>query len=486
MTVRQAQRTLGVVALASWIGCACAQDVPMHATGADVMPAAAVPDTVRHPPALSDSAALVIALPALSAAEATRMARRETSNGRFLMGLGRATPEVGQPAELAAKLRWHATAQGKKVTALRVISPGALGLRLGVRLLHLPDAAVLRFFAPGAEQVQELSGAEVNASVRRNLASGATGEAAEAYWSPLIPGEALTLEIALPAGTDHRRVRVTLHRLSHFVQVPFDDAAQESPGAAPCEQQEPACDPEWDYPSRATAMLVHTDEAGDSSVCTGTLLNDSDPSTYVPYLLTAHHCVSEQARAWSVQTFWLYRSRRCGGGPDQVQTVPGGADLLYASQLTDTALLRLRRPPPADVVFSGWSATLLAPGAAVVSVHHPRGGAQQIAVGALSAYRNCADVNYCPDAADSDASHYLETVWSTGVTAPGSSGAGLFLASGQLIGTLNGGFSRCDNPHGPDNFGRFDIPYQDALHRWLGSVQSKGSTEAVQRSSTGR
>jgi lysyl endopeptidase len=486
MIVRQAQRTLSLVALSFWAGCASAQDMSPDAIGADVMPAAAVPDPVRHPPALLDSSALVIVLPALSASEATLVARRETSNGRFLLGLGRAIPEAGQPAELAVKLRWHVTDQGGRVAAVRVVSPGALGLRLGVRVVHLPDAAVLRFVAPGTAQVEELSGAAVNASVRRNLASGATGEAAATYWSPLIPGEALPLEIALPADTDHRRVRVTLHRLSHFVQVPFDDAAQESPGAAPCEQQEPACDPEWDYPSRATAMLVHTDEAGDSSVCTGTLLNDSDPSTYVPYLLTAHHCVSEQARASSVQTFWLYRSRRCGGGPDQVQTVPGGADLLYASQLTDTALLRLRKPPPDGVVFSGWSATLPAVGAAVMSVHHPWGRAQRFAVGALSDYRNCADVNYCPDAADSDASHYLETVWSTGVTAPGSSGAGLFLASGQLIGTLNGGFSRCDNPRGPDNYGRFDIPYQDALHRWLGAVQANGSAEAVQRPSTGR
>jgi len=470
MTVRQTQRTLRLMALASWVGCASAEDMPMHAVGADVMPAAAVGDPVHQPRALSDSAALVIILPALSASEATRAARQQDASGRFLMGLGRAIPEAGQPAELAAKLQWHATDQGKKVAAVRVTSPGALGLRLGVRPQNLPDATVLRFFAPGAQQVEELSGAAVNASVQRNLASGASGEAAETYWSPLIQGEALTLKIALPVGTDPRQVRIALHRLSHFVQVPFDDSTQQATGAALCQQEEPACDLDWDYPSRATAMLVHTDDAGDSGVCTATLLNDADPSTYVPYLLTAHHCVSEQTRASSVETFWFYRSRRCGGRGDQLQTVTGGADLLYAAQITDTALLRLRKPPPAGAVFSGWSATLPPVGAAGVSVHHPRGGVQQFAVGSISDYRNCADVNYCPDAADPDAIRYLETVWSTGVTAPGSSGAGLFLASGQLIGTLNGGFSRCDNPQGPDDFGRFDLPYRDSLHHWLGAT----------------
>ena len=46
-------------------------------------------------------------------------------------------------------------------------------------LLHLPYTVVPRFFAPGTEHVEALSGADVNASVQRNLAFGATGEAAE-------------------------------------------------------------------------------------------------------------------------------------------------------------------------------------------------------------------------------------------------------------------------------------------------------------------
>ena len=47
------------------------------------MPTAAVAEPVRHPPAVSDAAVLVISLPALSASEQTRVARRETSNDAF-------------------------------------------------------------------------------------------------------------------------------------------------------------------------------------------------------------------------------------------------------------------------------------------------------------------------------------------------------------------------------------------------------------------
>ena len=191
-----------------------------------------------------------------------------------------------------------------------------------------------------------------------------------------------------------------MHRPSHFVQVPFDEAAQEISGAATCQQHEPACDPEWDYPSRAITMLVNTDDAGDGGVCTGTLLNDADPSTYLPYPLTAHHCLSEQTRASSVETFWSFQSPRCSTGRQGLQAVSGGADLRYDAKTTDTHFLRLGQPPPAGALFADWSATLPALGISVIGIQHPRDRAQEIAVGSLAAYWNCWNFNYCGASAD--------------------------------------------------------------------------------------
>ena len=46
----------------------------------------------------------------------------------------------------------------------------------------------------------------------------------------------------------------------------------------------------------------------------GTLLADRDTSTTVPYFLTANHCVSSQAAASTIQSYWFYRATACDSG----------------------------------------------------------------------------------------------------------------------------------------------------------------------------
>ncbi len=202
------------------------------------------------------------------------------------------------------------------------------------------------------------------------------------------------------------------------------------------------CHPGWDAASRATALLIHTDEAGDSGACTGVLLNDADPATRIPYLLTAYHCVADQTRASSLEAYFFHRARSCGGPLEPPQAVRGGADLLDAAAPTDTSFLRLRAPPPAGAVFLGWSAALPPIGTAVAGIHHPRGAPQQIAFGTVTGRRHCAEVGACAGGTAAGGEHLLEVTWSPGDTAPGSSGAGLLLADTRvLVGTLFGGVS---------------------------------------------
>lgn len=109
-----------------------------------------------------------------------------------------------------------------------------------------------------------------------------------------------------------------------------------------------------------------------------------------------------------------------------------------------------------------------AEGTALAGLHHPFGALQKIAIGTLAEYASCEDIDYCGDGADPEATHYLRVRWSKGTTLRGSSGSGLFLETGQLVGDLSGGLSRCDNREGPDDYGWFDLPYRKALYRWLG------------------
>jgi rubredoxin len=372
-------------------------------------------------------------------------------------------------------------------------SPGAQALRLGLRVLAMPDGATLRFYAPGVELVQEIAGAEVKASLGRNFDAGEVGEEAETFWSPVIEGDAVTLEIALPASVEPDELEIALPRLSHLFQLPYGGTANEGMGipekaAASC-HNDVMCYSAWDAPSRATARMIYT-EAGSSYLCTGTLLNDTDTSTLIPYFLTGNHCISSQIAASSLQTYWFWRSTYCNSGVGgSYQTRTGGADLLYASATTDTSFLRLRDTPPGGSVFSGWSVTLPAKGTALTGVHHPAGDLQKISLGALSDYWHCWDGTagafFCSTSTTGAADHFSLS-WQSGITEGGSSGSGIFLNdSQQLVGTLHGGGSSCANPAGRDYYGRFDIPYQAALHQWLNSTPSYSLSVAKAGTGTG-
>jgi hypothetical protein len=299
-------------AIAALIASAAAGCAPAKAIGSAVMPASAAPAAVPPPTSLPDAAVAVIALPAFTAQESSRLMHVKSPSESLRIGFGRSIPAHEDLAASVARQHWHETRGGRHVFAVRLTSPGALALRLGVRVLELPDNAILRFFSPGSgmNRTRAISGAAVNASLRHNAAAGAVGEVAEIFWSPSILGNALVLTIELPSGTDSDRVRIALPRLSHFFQLPFTETEHVASKAVAC-QEDATCHSQWDGPSRATAMLLFTDEAGDTGVCSGTLLNDADPSTYIPYLLTAHHCIADQVRASSLETYWFLRSSRC-------------------------------------------------------------------------------------------------------------------------------------------------------------------------------
>ena len=188
-----------------------------------------------------------------------------------------------------------------------------------------------------------------------------------------------------------------------------------------------------------------------------------------PYVLTAGHCAPDAASAASIEAVWFHRERSCvsaEGTP--VQSVHGEAELLYPDPLTDISLLRLRRAPPPGAVFAEWSLRLPEPGGAVASAHHPWGLRQAIAFGSVTSMVPCAEVPLCEGGGADDAGHYLRVRWEQGRTDVGSSGSGLFLPSGELVGVLSGGFGDCADTPGLDHYGRFDLTYRAGLSRWLG------------------
>ena len=392
------------------------------------------------------------------------------------VGLSRELLNARSASVLAAQLPWTQQANGTRVAVIELASAGAVGLRVGLRVDRLPDSALVRFHAPDATVAWEYDGAQINATLARNRAAGDGTEAGATYWSPYLAGEEARVQIELPPGVDSSQVAVAVPRLSHMIVSPLDETVlQARIGESGSCEVDVNCDSSWTTTSSAVARMLFTD-TGSSYLCSGTLMNDRG-STGTPYFLSANHCISTQASASSLQTYWFYKSTSCNVRALSTQTATrtGGATLLYASSSTDTSFMRLSSAPPSGVTYAGWSTTAPTVGLSVASIHHPRGDLQKISYGTISTYQSCRLVSAANDdftcsRSTVSASQFIDVLFGRGTTETGSSGGGLFLnsTSGQLlVGQLSGGSSSCSNLSGSNIYGRFDVAYTASLSKWL-------------------
>ena len=402
------------------------------------------------------------------------------------IGYQRPVEALATPERLASESVWYPTAAGGRAFSFEITSPVAQALRLGLHVQAMPDMARLRFSASDGV-VHEVSGAEVNALLQLNRDAGERGETAEIYWSPILFGETAIVEIELPDKVDPSSLRVSLPYVSHLFDSPLSEQAIGTEASGAC-NVDVRCHPDWDLISRATARMAFTQPNG-SFVCTGTLLADADTGSSIPYFLSAEHCIGSQASASSLQTFWFYRSTACDSGEvGEVQSRAGGAALLYAASKTDTSFMRLNQAPPAGVAFVGWETDVPTLGMSLAGVHHPNGDLQKISFGALQAHFQCSPLtqnSFTCAGSDAASADHFSIAWDQGVTEPGSSGSGAYRDGGYLIGTLHGSNTSCAESGGQSFYGRFDVPYDDALHLWLSVVDGEDKTLEVARAGTG-
>jgi lysyl endopeptidase len=418
--------------------------------------------------------------------QAQSMQQARSPGAPVKIGYPREVPGLRGRSETLAALDWTVLPGGARVVAIGVDSPEATAVRLGVRIFSLPNEARVRIYGPNADQDYEVAGKEIRDLIERNLASGNLSEEAHTWWAPAVEGTEAVIEIELPAGVDTNDVQLAIPRISH--QFAGLQLAADIGSAASCNLDVSCYQSTWDSISRATAHIDFV-SGGYTMICTGTLLNDKDTTTAIPYFLTANHCISDQIEASSMTTHWFFRSVSCnsGGTSSAYRSVQGGATLLYNNSNTDTAFMRLNASPPAGAMFAGWSTSAPAIGSGVTAIHHPEGDLQKISFGSIDAYLSCSSGGgnvfcYGADLASSD---HLQVGWSSGTTEPGSSGSGLFLNNGQyLVGTLHAASPACgSDPYA--FYGRFDLAYADGLAPYLNNSPSSSYTLTVSASGTG-
>jgi len=394
------------------------------------------------------------------------------------VGIARPVSETALNETVAAMLAWTAAPNGGKVAALRFVSSGAQGVRVGLKVRSLPFGALVRFHADGADKVYEIPGQEVLATIQRNLDAGDAQDEARIFWSPNLGGEAITLEIEIPQDASTRAVDIAVPQLSHvLVDIRKPDSIQKIGEGGNCNLDVP-CTTTYNELSKSVALMDFIKD-GSNYVCTGTLLNDR-MSSGIPYFLSAKHCIPTQTVASSLYTLWFYTSSSCNSGSvsPAAARLTTGATLLYASPDVavgaalqgDTSFMRLNSAPPAGALYAGSSQMGVDMGTSVYGVHHPAGDVQKYSTGMFTGLSRCTSAS-CLTPSSSNA-NFLRVHWTQGVTEGGSSGSGLFTrinGRDYLVGQLMGGWASCSAPAEPDFFGRFDAVY-DALAPWLGAT----------------
>ncbi len=434
---------------------------------------------------------LRISLPKPEAAPAKRSSQASGIVPRQI-GFARQLPDPYSKLLDISQLEWVDTGAGIRVARVSVASDTAIGMRLGVLVYRMPDNIRFRFFDATSDQAQvfEVSGAQINAMLEKDRASREPDSNEPLlYWTPVNPSAVLGVEIVLPPGVEATDVSIAVPSLSHFYAGIGGPPPANTFGVGDsqsCTIDYTCRKHLWEDVGPGVARMIFTIN-GSSYLCSGTLINDLDPSSQVPYFLTARHCISDQMVASSLQTYWFYRSRGCdltltsedplGIVNPEVKILSGGAFMLVDIPETDTTLLRLNETPPAGTVFAGWDTTPVEKGARVIGISHPAGDLKKISAGTTRGNGIC----YLPDNPDSaviycseyDNGNYVLLSYDEGMVEGGSSGSGLFdYRTHKLVGTLTGGNASCGFPGLDIYYGRFDVAWGKGLSHWLGNTTS--------------
>ncbi|HSK80733.1 MAG TPA: trypsin-like peptidase domain-containing protein [Thermoanaerobaculia bacterium] len=256
-------------------------------------------------------------------------------------------------------------------------------------------------------------------------------------WTPSVGGSAIRLEVRLPEkdlggrGFTVDRVLETFELDSEGAPVlgfsgnkvdfscALDAACQGAAALATIETYK-----------RAVAHLQFVRD-GDGFVCTGALMNDTDDSTFVPYLLTANHCFNSQASASSLESFFDYIAQGCLGARPGLSSLPRtvGATLLASGATTDFSFVRLSSLPAGRGLL-GSTSEAVASGTVLSRLSHPFGISQGFSTATLAPSG--------PTCVGTPRPNFLYSVRAQGAVFPGSSGAPVVRPDGRVVGQLLG------------------------------------------------
>jgi lysyl endopeptidase len=384
---------------------------------------------------------------------------------------------------------------GGVAALLEIHSPQAQSLRIGIDVAALPEGIELRFRGNGAAQaLQGVLGPHTTNDIKQMT------QGIHTYWTPITDGDTQWIEIFAPDVATAAKVKLNFNSISHIdssistglkpsmrISGVVDKRSIDIGDAGSC-NIDVAC---VDNPSQAlrnaiasVAKMVFTTSEGLTGLCTGTLVNDTDPSSQIPYLIGGNHCFDNklinngaptglsnktasqmQAVASTLNTYFNFQSLTCGSNSnvDSFSQLTRGSVFLYNEAGYDALLLRLNDSPPVGAYLTGYDPNTTRNGDGIFGIHHPGGDLKKISQGTVTGTATL-QVFTSPRR-----EVFTEVAWSRGVTEGGSSGSAIYTFDGQyyLRGTLWGGVSSCAEPNAPDYYS-FLPNYYPSIAQYIG------------------
>lgn len=408
-------------ALSAWLGLFAVLSLdPLSATsGAPrvtqveplVLPDEPAVEAADPPPRLAESAELTpgLALPKASEGAADQLAALTAWNAS-----GRRPERTGfvRPLTAPASLPPDAGAWGT-----RVYVADAYRLRLHLEDVRLP--AGTRLWVWGLGEEPQPFGLEL-----RSPDGG--------LWTPSVGGPHLFFEVELPAARSTGREAYGFE-IRELAEVLRPEGAKTHCLVDGTCVTPATLDAIATY-RKAVAYLEFI-QGGFSFRCTGALLNDTDASTVIPYLLTANHCFSTQDAASTLEAFWDFATSSCNGAAPGLAGLPksNGASLLATGEESDFTLVQLVAIPGGRSLL-GWALAAVPPGAILHRLSHPAPDGLPLP----QSYSQTVVTGGPPTCTGRPRPQYIYSTRSQGGTFGGSDGAPVIRPGGFVVGQLAG------------------------------------------------
>lgn len=396
-------------------------------------------------------------------AEERADARAREEDGRLRVGIDKA---LGALVKLGSWTKFGASevaADGSVVWSARIAAPGASGLRLHLSPFDLPESAELYVYSADGQAYGPYTG-------RGPVDDGE-------LWTNTVFGNEVRLQLRV-AAEDAGATRLVIKNLGYLGDgLPMATLAFCADNAS-CVVNADCVNVSAVTNARDAVAHMLFPSGGFYYICTGGLIADSDSSSFVPYFLTANHCISRSTEASGLETYFDYEttcnSPNCTApypwpsGTRNPDTL--GAQIVAGSKTSDFTLLRLSSTPSTDdgvVQFLGWTSTPVANsnGVGLHRISHPQGSPQAYSAQTVS--------TSAPVCSSLPRGNFIYSRDTQGATEGGSSGSPVLNGSGQIVGQLYGacGFNLgdvCDSQSNATVDGAFAVSFSQ-LSGILGS-----------------